>query len=229
MKILAIDTSSRSTGVALAVEGKVAASSSVVQVGGHSENLFAQIDGVLKAGGISRGEIAGIAVTRGPGSFTGLRVGIATAKGLAFGLGVRIVGVSSLRALASGVRGFSGVLAAAVDAKKGQVYAAAYDADGEAVVPERAWEPEDFAREVAALGGPLLLTGSGAGAYADIFRTRLGDALAIAPEDAWEIDPAMVAFLGHAEFAEGRSEEPSMLSPVYLRRSEAEEKAGIAL
>lgn len=227
MKILAIDTSSRSTGVALAVDGKAAASSAVVRAGGHSESLFIHIDQVLKDAGVARGEIEGVAVTRGPGGFTGLRVGIATAKGLAFGLGVKIAGVSSLKALAAGVVGFSGAVGAAVDAKKNQVYAAAYGENGVELMPERAWNPEDFAAGLSALSMPVTLTGSGAGVYGAVFASVLGKTLTFAPEGLWEVDPACVAALGHNEFLAGRSVDPSMLTPVYLRRSEAEEKAGI--
>lgn len=227
--ILAIDTSSQSTGVALCVDGRVVAASALVKAYRHSENLFARVDEVLSSGGVSRKALTGIAVTRGPGSFTGLRVGIATAKGLAFGLGLPIAGVSSLRALASAHIGFKGVVAAAVDAKKNQVYAAAYSSEGYELIPEGAFDPGNFASRLAGTGHDVILTGTGAGVYEEAFRKVLGAGLTLAPESAWEIDPGQVALLGYGEFIAGRDMEASRLLPSYLRRSEAEEKAGIVV
>ena len=98
--LLALDTADRCAGVAVAVDGEVRAVCLSAVPFRHAERLFALIDAALGAAGLEREALSGIAVTRGPGSFTGLRVGLATAKGLACALGVPAVGVSTLRALA---------------------------------------------------------------------------------------------------------------------------------
>lgn len=223
--LLAIDTSSTSTGVALCVDGKVVGASAVVKAYRHAENLFARIDLVLEEAGLTRDRLTCVAVTRGPGSFTGLRVGIATAKGLAYGLGVPVAGVSSLRSLAHPHLGFAGIVAPAVDARKSQVYASAYDCDGAEVLPERALDPAAFAKALAELGRPCLVAGSGTEAYRDAFAAALGENLSIAPESSREIDPASVALLGYAEYLAGRAVTAAALTASYLRRSEAEEKS----
>lgn len=223
--LLAIDTSSTSTGVALCVDGKVVGASTVVKAYRHSENLFARIDLVLEEAGLTRDRLTCVAVTRGPGSFTGLRVGIATAKGLAYGLGVPVAGVSSLLALAHPHMGFDGIVAPAVDARKSQVYACAFDGDGVEIMPERALDPARFAKELAETGRPCLVVGSGTEAYREAFDIALGGNLQIAPESSREIDPASVALLGYGEYLAGRAVAAAALTASYLRRSEAEEKA----
>ncbi|TLN19772.1 tRNA (adenosine(37)-N6)-threonylcarbamoyltransferase complex dimerization subunit type 1 TsaB [bacterium] len=221
--ILALDTSQTTTGVALCRGGEVLSSSVATGGSKHSESLFSQIEGALKEGGAAREEIRLVAVTRGPGSFTGLRVGIATAKGIAFGLGVEVATVSTLKALALGAFAGEGTVAALVDAKKGQVYAAAYSKDmGEAIV-EGAYAPEEFARLLKGCEKPLLLAGSGAKAYSEVFREILGDGFSVAPEKDWAIDPLKVAALGLRAFKRGEAVEPALLAPVYHRLSEAEE------
>lgn len=224
--LIALDTSAGSTGAALAGEGRVLASSLTTGTGRHSESLFRQIEAVLAGAKKDKREIRAVAVTHGPGSFTGLRVGLATAKGLAFGLSVKAIGVSSLRALALGAGEFDGVIAAVLDARKQQVYGALYDGKSFVEVsPEGAFDPGDFAKKALETGKKILFTGSGTGAYRETWRAVLGENFATAPEEKWNIDPGVVALLGLAAFEAGRGVDPSELRPVYHRLSEAEEKA----
>jgi tRNA threonylcarbamoyladenosine biosynthesis protein TsaB len=224
--LLALDTSAGSTGAALASDGKVLAASVSTGTVRHSESLFRRIEAVLGEAKKDKKDISAVAVTHGPGSFTGLRVGLATAKGLAFGLSVKAVGVSSLRALALGAGEFDGVIAAVHDARKQQVYGALYDGKSfREVSPEGAFDPGDFAGKALGTGKRVLLTGSGAGAYLEVWRAVLGEKLALAPEEKWNIDPGVVALIGLADFEAGRGIDPSELRPVYHRLSEAEEKA----
>ena len=220
--LLAIDTSSGATGVALCVDGRVVARAVGVKARSHSENIFTRIDEVLGQAGVVRGSLTGIAVTRGPGSFTGLRVGLATAKGLSFGLGVPVAGVSTVKALAHPLFSSHRCVAAVIDAKKGQVYGAAY-IDGTPVLPEAAWDPRSFAGEVAALAAGFTFVGSGIDAYGGEMASVLGGNISCAPEGLWAIDPGEVALLGLEEFAAGRLFDSLTLAPLYLRRSEAEE------
>lgn len=178
---------------------------------------------------MAKGDLSCIAVTRGPGSFTGLRVGVATAKGLAYGLGVPLAGVSTLEALARGAAPFDGAVAPMLDARKSQVYAAAWDGQsGECLLPEGVWNPPALAAELARLSGPVLALGSGLGTYGAIFREVLGVRLFAADPSRWPIPPRQVALLGWRELGAGQAVDPALLLPVYFRLSEAEERKRIA-
>lgn len=223
--LLALDTSGAAAGTAVAVDGRAAASRVVLRPAGHDRSLFTAMDEALAEAGVSRSEVEGVAVTRGPGAFTGLRVGIATAKGIAFALGVEMVGVSSLEALARGALPWEeGVVAAVFDAKKGQVYGAAYGgATGSALLEERAWAPGDFADRVASLGRPALFIGSGAAPFEREFASALGVNYRAGSDALSLVDPRRVASLGWEAFERGEAVPPARFAPVYLRLSEAEE------
>ncbi len=223
MKVLAIDTSGTSSGVALAVDGEVVAATAVAGAKSHSTQLFAQIESALKVGNLEKAELDGVAVTVGPGSFTGLRVGVATAKGIAAGLNIKVAGVSTLVALANCAGVAEGVVAPLLDARMGQVYAAAFDlATGEALVAEGAWAPQDFAQALVGLGRDCFLIGSGIGPYEEIFSTALGTRYQAAQREHWDIDPAAVASLGSAALERGEGVRAEELAPVYHRKSQAQ-------
>lgn len=223
--ILGIDTASDTAGVAVCDGGRVRSELVETCPGRQAERLLALIDQALEAAGVGRSDLGLVAVTRGPGSFTGLRVGVATAKGIAFALGLPVAGVSSLEALARGAAPFPGLVAPVFDARKRQIYAAAFDGlTGRAVVGEGARDPAAFAADLAARNAPCLLLGSGLGPYASIFSGALGDRFLPAAEARWRIPPSQVALLGRAAWEAGLAVDPARLTPVYLRLSEAEAK-----
>lgn len=223
--LLALDTADGGAGVAVALEGRVVAWEAEVSRARPAERLFVLLDEVLARAGVQARDLGCVAVPRGPGSFTGLRVAIAAAKGLAFALGVPVVGVPTLRALARGVIPGAGTVAAVLDARKGQVYGVAYDGPtGAEVVAEGAWRPRAFVEAVGALGAPYRFTGSGLTVYGALFRDFLGEAFQAAPQDQRAIPPAQVALIGWEGWVAGRATHPSLLVPEYLRLSEAEEK-----
>ncbi|NTU60126.1 MAG: tRNA (adenosine(37)-N6)-threonylcarbamoyltransferase complex dimerization subunit type 1 TsaB, partial [Deltaproteobacteria bacterium] len=142
IRLLAIDTAAETAGVAVAVDGEVRSEAVEASATEHSRRLFRLVDAVLEGAGLGKADLTHVAVTLGPGSFTGLRVGLATAKGIAYALGLPLAGVSSLAALRSGSAPFPGTIAPALDARKRQVYGAAWDGlTGEVRVPEGAWDP----------------------------------------------------------------------------------------
>ncbi|MBI5441551.1 MAG: tRNA (adenosine(37)-N6)-threonylcarbamoyltransferase complex dimerization subunit type 1 TsaB [Deltaproteobacteria bacterium] len=227
--VLALDTAGETAGAALAVDGVLKAEVVEASASRHSQRLFRLVDGVLEGAGLKPRSLGCVAVSRGPGSFTGLRVGVATAKGIAFALGLPAVGVSTLEALARGAMPFPGVIVPLLDARKQQVYAAAWDGrTGARLLPEAARNPERFAAELAGLAeaGSCLLLGSGLSPYADRFREALGDRFLPAPPARWPIPPGQVALLGDRDFLAGNAVEPARLVPVYHRLSEAEERKG---
>jgi tRNA threonylcarbamoyladenosine biosynthesis protein TsaB len=152
VNLLALSTSTPRGSAALLRDGAPAAAAVYVDLQGHAERLFEAIDEALAHAGLDRAALGVLACDVGPGSFTGVRVGVASAKGIALALGLPLIGVVSLAAMAAaafseGAAGPEDVVLAAIDAKKGEVFRAAYRASGEVVlVPEtRPLAPEAFA------------------------------------------------------------------------------------
>ncbi|RMG87963.1 MAG: tRNA (adenosine(37)-N6)-threonylcarbamoyltransferase complex dimerization subunit type 1 TsaB [Candidatus Dadabacteria bacterium] len=223
--VLGIDTADRTAGVAVVVEGALACEVVVATGPRQSRRLTALIEEALAEAGVRRDELAAVAVTAGPGGFTGVRVGVAAAKGLALALGIPVVGVSTLEALAGRMGPWPGVVAPVLDAKKRQVYAGAWDGlTGEPLVPPAAWDPGAFARAVADLGRPAVFLGGGVTPYREVFREALGERYHEAPPEHGTVPPGRVALLGWARWQRGEAVPPETLVPTYLRRSEAEER-----
>ena len=224
MSILAIDTASSVSSVAVASEGKLQAEVTVEAGRTHSETLLSHIEGALSFAGVERSALTGVAVSIGPGSFTGLRIGLATAKAIAYGLGIPLVGVSTLAALALAVPVSDVHTLALMDAQKGNAYAGLYEwRDGSLheVRPVRVAPLAEAIAEAADRGKPVLLTGD----LAVKKRARLGnlpDNVTLAPAHLLTARASHVAWLGIARLAAGECDDPRTLEPFYIRRSEAE-------
>ncbi len=160
MRLLAIDTSWEACSVGVVADGRRVTRSQIVGRG-HAEILMGMIEGVLAEAGLAAGDLERIAVTVGPGSFTGLRVGIAAARGLALVLGKVAVGIGTLAVHAGEARAANGARAvlAVLAAGRGEIYGAIYAADGGEVLSPRAASAEVLAAEVT---DGTLLAGSGA-------------------------------------------------------------------
>ncbi|MEF2073791.1 tRNA (adenosine(37)-N6)-threonylcarbamoyltransferase complex dimerization subunit type 1 TsaB [Consotaella aegiceratis] len=188
---------------------------------GHAERLMDILSSVLAEASAEFADIGKIAVTVGPGSFTGLRVGVAAARGLALARGVPAVGVSTLEALAEPHLDRGDPVLAVIDAKRGELYAALYGATGACLLEPAAVAPEDLAGRIGALGlqGPMTLVGTGATIAAAILdRARIGTVR----EDV-TCDIAVVARLGAARPA-GHAP-----VPLYLRGPDAKAQANAAI
>ena len=224
MSILAIDTASSVSSVAVASEGKLQAEVTVEAGRTHSETLLSHIEGALSFAGVERSALRGVAVSIGPGSFTGLRIGLATAKAIAYGLSIPLVGVSTLAALALAVPVPDVHTLALMDAQKGNAYAGLYEwRDGSLheVRPVRVAPLAEAIAEAADRGKPVLLTGE----LAVKKRARLGnlpDNVTLAPAHLLTARASHVAWLGIARLAAGERDDPMTLEPFYIRRSEAE-------
>ena len=188
----------------------------------HSERLLPAIDRLLELAGVSLAEVGAFAVSIGPGSFTGLRIGLATLKAFAFGDARPVVPVSTLAALCAAAAGTRGPVAALLDARRGEVYAAAVASAGEleaGLLPDSVFRPEELAARLAREA--LLVVGEDAEPAAaqllllrpDLRRLPAGEGAARAARIGW---------LGRRALAAGRALPAAELVPRYVRRAEAE-------
>jgi tRNA threonylcarbamoyladenosine biosynthesis protein TsaB len=222
MLVLGIETSTTQGGVAI-INGDRLLCECVLNVEiTHSERLLPAIDRALADARISLESLGGIAAAIGPGSFTGLRIGLSTVKGLAYATGVPVVGVPTLEALAWNLPAARWQVCAVLDARKQEVYAALFRHEPEGLVRVM----EDTALTPEALCGlirkPTLFVGDGLAAYGALFRARLGERLLIPPLSHRGARPAGVAELGRVRLLRGERDAPASLVPRYLRPSEAE-------
>lgn len=163
MSVLAIDTAHAAVAACVIDKQGVALSSeSQPMTRGHSEALLPLVSRVLQSAGIRFSDLTRVAVVVGPGSFTGIRIGISAARAIGLASRIPVVGVASLPAFAAPLisTDASGVIAAAIDAKHGQVYVQGFSSKGNAVLPPRVAKVRDAVRALGA--GPLRLVGSGA-------------------------------------------------------------------
>jgi tRNA threonylcarbamoyladenosine biosynthesis protein TsaB len=188
----------------------------------HAVSLAPTVARLLADAGIGATDLGLIVCCVGPGSFTGVRIGMATAKGLALGARCHLQGVPSLDALAHRFSFFGGAVVPTVDAKKGRVYAALYRA-GARVSEYLDLEPDALARRVAATEDALLVTGPHARPFHDLLAQLLPERRARLVLDPLPVgtDPQALLALGLASYRR-RGPDPEPLEPLYLRPSEAE-------
>ena len=222
MKLLAVDTSTQVCGVAV-VDGEGMLSESLfASRQTHSRHLLSMVEETLQRSGFSLQDMEGLAVTCGPGSFTGLRIGMSVVKALAESCGLKVAGVSTLEALAVGARLWGKPVLAMLDARKGEVYGGLYapDASGRmvAVIEPSAVSPEALLSQVE---GEVLCVGTGSTAYRALIEESLGGRAHFSEEHNL-LKPSVVAQLGADAFACGAAVDPAGLVPIYLRKSDAE-------
>jgi tRNA threonylcarbamoyladenosine biosynthesis protein TsaB len=226
MRLLAVDTSTLTGAVALLEDGAVVAESRVNVAVTHGERLMAAIDSVLRAARWELGDVGAMAVALGPGSFTGLRIGLSTIKGLAFATGRAVAGVPTLDALAWMLPFCAYPVCPILDARKDEVYTALYrtlDGRLEVISPARAIAPATLAEELRrGPDGPLVLLGDGVARFASVFTEILGPRARLAPANLRVPSAVTVGELGGLALARGEASDPSGLAPLYLRPSEAE-------
>lgn len=226
MRILALDTSTMVGTVAVLQDGELLAESSASVRASHGETLLPRLVRALEHAQLALADIDLFAVGLGPGSFTGVRIGVATAKGLALAEKKPLVGVTSLRVLARGMDGGS-LRVVAVDAHKSEVYAALYELgdDGqlrERVAPFHAAPARAAARlREAAPGERLWLAGSGLSRYGEDLIGPLGPEVVRTPAYCDVPRAACLAYEAASLFAEQGPSDLSVLEPLYVRPSDA--------
>ena len=222
MKILAVDTATSSCSVAVAVDKELLAEITLLRNETHSKHLTGLIQQVIQVAGITLEDIDGFAVTRGPGSFTGLRIGISTVKGLAAASGRPLVGISSLESLAQ--QGWTGEhpVCSMIDARRGEVYVARYRNKQCVLSPEEIEQAMIPDQALRLIKGMCVFVGNGAVAYRQVIMDLMGKRALFAPAVQHIIRAATVAQLAWPRLDAGDTDDLERFVPTYLRKSDAE-------
>ena len=193
----------------------------------HAAILLPLIDSALGGAALTLSDISGFAVAIGPGSFTGLRIGLSTVQGLSYGSGTSVIGVSTLHAIAARINDFNGIICAILDARKKELYGALFRRS--ACSLKRL--TDDAVMSFEQLGElfrecnpaqPILLTGDGTITYGESLVVSLGGQVRVCQNETAPTVAAAVALLGEAHVARGAALPQASLSPLYVRRAEAE-------
>jgi tRNA threonylcarbamoyladenosine biosynthesis protein TsaB len=224
MRLLALETATLAGGAALLEDGRLVGESRLDIALTHSERLMAMVDRLLQDCGWAVSSLHALAVSVGPGSFTGLRVGAATAKGLALALEIPVAPVPTLDALAATLPFADAPVCPLLDARKGEVYCSLYRWTGEEMARQWDYLALPPAAAAARLEPPVIVLGDGVAACRPHLARLGGGVREAAPVHSLP-SPAVVGALGHRILAAGGGIPAERLAPIYLRPSEAELKA----
>ena len=222
MKILAVDTATKSCCVAIVDKDSLLAEITNVREQTHSKHLMDMINTAVDLSGLKLTDLDGFAVTRGPGTFTGLRIGISSVKGLAVASGKPVVGVSSLDALALQASLSPYLICPLLDARRGEVYFSRYrikDGCLKKEIEEQVFPPE---KAISGLHEACIFVGNGASLYQKAILDNLGELAHFAPSLQSTIRASTVAYLSVDRFENADTDDISMLVPNYIRKSDAE-------
>ena len=224
MLILAFETSAKAASVALMDEKKLLGESYQNTGLTHSQTLMVMAEDLLKQCGKTVADVTAVAVAQGPGSFTGVRIGVAAAKGLAWGGQLPSYGVSPLEAMAESLGIYQGYVCPVMDARRSQVYNALFYVNQgqlQRVKEDRAIALSELKEELQTLDGPVFLVGDGSSLT---YSTLSGDlpALVLPPEHRMHQRATGVAILAARKQAAGEAADGNALTPNYLRLSQAE-------
>jgi len=225
MLILAVDTTTHSGSAALLEDDRLMGEVTCESPATHSARLLRAIDHLLRAADLAIDDIGGYAVAAGPGSFTGIRIGLSTIKALAFASGRPVAAISTLRALAlklahPQVR----LICPILDAKKGEIYSALFESSGgkqTEVIPQGAYAPDDLFSRLP-LNRIIHFIGNGLEVFRDRLMPYIRDRGRFPSRTAFIAHE--VGLLGYEELRQGKGVSAGKLEPLYFRRSQAEEK-----
>lgn len=227
MKILGIDTSGSALSVAVTDGSKLRAEYWIDRGLTHSQQLMPLTDRLLYDLNLTVEDMDAFACAKGPGSFTGLRIGVATVKALGFAMKKPVVGINTLEALCYNMPGAEGVLCPMLDARHEQVFTAAYRWHGErleTLLPPQALPVSDIMAALKPYGERVWTLGDGALTYDAIVREVLGTAAATPPASLRMPRASSVAWAAACALAAGKPADGKDLKPEYLRKSQAEQE-----
>jgi tRNA threonylcarbamoyladenosine biosynthesis protein TsaB len=222
MLVLGVETSTMQGGAALVGDDGLRSEYTLNVEATHSERLLPTIERMLHDADIGLEALSGLAVSIGPGSFTGLRIGLSTVKGLAYATGLPVVSVPTLEALAWSVAFAGEQICPVLDARKQEVYAALFRCEhGELVriMEDTALAPEALCSKIRR---PTIFLGDGLAVHGELFQRLLVDRMLVPPSPGRGARPAWVAEIGRQRLLRGERDPIDTLVPRYLRPSEAE-------
>lgn len=224
MRILGIESSSLVASAAIVTDDVVTAEYTVNFKKTHSQTLLPMIDEIVKMLELDLADLDGIAVSGGPGSFTGLRIGTATAKGLGLALKKPLIHVPTVDAMAYNLWGTDGLVCPIMDARRNQVYTGMYHVRHglEIVRPQCAMDIEKVTEHLNTLGEPVIFLGDGVPVYRSQIERLMTVPFEFAPAPNNRQRAASVAALGMEYYREGRIVTAAAFEPDYLRKSQAE-------
>lgn len=236
MKLLVLESSGLVASVAIMEEDKMVGEYTVNYKKTHSQTLLPMLDALVENIGFDLKELDAIAVSQGPGSFTGLRIGSATAKGLSQALNIPVVPVSTLEGLAANLFGTKGIICPMMDARRNQVYTGIYRYEGSrltTVMEPDAMPVDELLAKVNEYEEEVIFLGDGVPVYADKISEQVKVPCRIAPPHLNRQRAGAVGTLAVQYFKEGKTEVSRDHKPEYLRKSQAEreleekQKAGL--
>ncbi len=222
MLLLAFETSAKACSVALWQDGSLLGESYQNTGLTHSQTLMSMAEDLIRCCGYTPQQIEAVAVAAGPGSFTGVRIGVAAAKGFAWGLELPCYGVSTLEAMALGLGVTDGYIVCVMDARRSQVYNALFRAENGVltrVCEDRAISLEELGSQLQELDGPCYLVGDGSRLT---YSTLTEHGLILPPEHRLQQRAAGVAIAAQKKIDAGEPGDGAALTPNYLRLSQAE-------
>lgn len=223
MYSLAIDTSTQAGAIVLSQDNTIICSSYINLKIPHSKRVLNQIRRILSSASVETSSLDFITVSQGPGTFTGVRMGITIAKMLAFTLGVKICAVPTLEALAM-TTDYNGYIAPMMDARRSEVYTGLYKKTGEdiqIVIPQQVVKPAEFLANLES-DYPVHFTGDGALVYQEEILNALPDAVIQWTNNMQLRYSTALAEQGLKHFQADKASNPIEVEPIYLRRSDAE-------
>lgn len=224
MLILAFETSAKAASAALLENGTLLAESYQNTGLTHSQTLLVMAQALLRQCGKTVSDVTAVAVAAGPGSFTGVRIGVSAAKGFAWGAQLPCYGVSTLESMALGLGIWEGTVCACMDARRAQVYNALFRAEQgrlHRLSPDRAISLAQLGQELSQLEGPIFLVGDGSLLTARTLTEQVPN-LVVPAEHRMHQRAAGVALLAQQAIAAGEAGDGAALTPNYLRLSQAE-------
>lgn len=225
MLILGIDTTTRIASVGLVRDGSLLAEESRAAVSNHTDTLLPLISDLLTQTHVALTDIDGIGVSLGPGSFTGLRIALSTVQGLAYALGQKVVGISTLEALAHTVPDWQGTICAILDARKSEVYAAFFRrthlGQVERLTPDHVGIPQVLLQNCPV---PCVFLGDGVETYGRLIQEQCGSTARLLPFATYHARGSVVARMAWERLSRGEYDDLSTLVPRYVRKPEAEFK-----
>ena len=224
MLTLAFETSAKAASVALTENGKLLGESYQNTGLTHSQTLMVMAEDLLKQCGKTMADVTAVAVAEGPGSFTGVRIGVAAAKGFAWGREIPCYGISTLEAMAVSLGAYEGHVCACMDARRSQVYNALFRVEGgklTRISEDRAIALAELKTELEHINGPIFLVGDGAVLTHKTLSGEISN-LVLPPEHRLHQRAVGVALLAEQKQSAGEPGDGNALSPNYLRLSQAE-------